>query len=160
MVSKQIFVRDRNSYNLIEHFPGICVFIHNALDGGAICDNKKRNVVLVHCYAGVSRSASAIIAYLIWARRLRCVQALWMLRTARSIVNPSFEKQLLAWQMWLDEEKEKRVSLVTHTVSLGLLKKLDKAGPSNMEALDDVQRPFQNELCVRSTPTYSKEREL
>lgn len=54
--------------------------------------------VLVHCAAGISRSASLVIAYLIMTRKITYEEALKYVQTRRSIVQPNenFEKQLKA----------------------------------------------------------------
>ena len=41
--------------NLLVHLPRVCDFIDQALASGGI--------VLVHCFGGISRSASCVIAY-------------------------------------------------------------------------------------------------
>lgn len=52
--------------------------------------------VLIHCHAGISRSASIVIYYLMRSRKWDYDTALNFLRSKRSIVrpNPSYEKQL------------------------------------------------------------------
>lgn len=111
IVHKTIIIQDTTDANLLEHFPGkddlkvpfsrhitnntpeICSFIHSALS----ISNAK---VLVHCFAGISRSASAIAAYLIWAYHMSFDRAITLLRINRPQVNPDtgFCKQLVAWQ--------------------------------------------------------------
>jgi len=56
----------------------------------------KKGTVLVHCKQGVSRSAAAIMAYLIKRRNKTFEQALEWTRTARACINPNpaFRKQL------------------------------------------------------------------
>ena len=55
---------------------------------------------MVHCYAGVSRSATIIIAYLMQEKRLTFVEALKYVRRRRPIVCPNFgfQKQLLDFE--------------------------------------------------------------
>jgi protein-tyrosine phosphatase len=55
--------------------------------------NKK---VFVNCYAGVSRSASIVIAYLMYKKNISFIQAFEFLKMKRSIVSPnlSFIDQL------------------------------------------------------------------
>lgn len=52
--------------------------------------------VLIHCAAGISRSASIIIAYLIQYRKMDMVDAFRLLKNARPSIqpNPSFLKQI------------------------------------------------------------------
>lgn len=62
---------------------------------------KSKNGVLVHCAAGISRSASVIIYYLMRAKGLTYDQAYGRLKRFRPIVqpNPGFEKQLRYWKI-------------------------------------------------------------
>lgn len=52
---KVIGVRDKPETNLLRHFPAAIQFIKEGVANGG---------VLVHCVAGVSRSATCVIAYL------------------------------------------------------------------------------------------------
>jgi len=56
------------------------------------------NKILVHCTAGISRSSSVLIYYLMKEKGLTFDQALKMVRSKRNIVNPNkgFEKTLRA----------------------------------------------------------------
>ena len=51
-----IEVEDNNAANIGAHFDTAIAFISGCLESGG--------TVLVHCFAGVSRSASCVIAYL------------------------------------------------------------------------------------------------
>ena len=57
---------------------------------------KKNEAVLVHCAAGVNRSATVVIAYLMRSRKLTVAEALRELKKVRPRVNPnsSFLQQL------------------------------------------------------------------
>jgi protein-tyrosine phosphatase len=65
-------------------------FIHSALISG--------NKVFVHCFAGVSRSVSLIIYYLMMVRRMPFKTAYAYVKAKRSIIDPGtgFKKQLEA----------------------------------------------------------------
>jgi dual specificity phosphatase 12 len=54
-IYKIINVADASSSSLIRHFPAAISFIKEGISAGG---------VLVHCHAGVSRSSSCVIAYL------------------------------------------------------------------------------------------------
>ena len=55
-VYKQIAVEDKHDVDMMQHLPGAFQFIENARLSG--------EKVLVHCYAGMSRSVTIILAYL------------------------------------------------------------------------------------------------
>lgn len=73
------------------HFEQIIAFIH-----GARCSAAPRGVVYVHCAAGVSRSSTAVCAYLIGVHGLSFREAIDFVRTRREVAfpNPGFKQQL------------------------------------------------------------------
>ena len=56
--------------------------------------------VLVHCYQGVSRSVSLVVAYLIWSKQTTYHDALDLVRRTRGIARPNigFQCQLTLWR--------------------------------------------------------------
>ncbi|PVG04501.1 phosphatases II [Serendipita vermifera] len=60
----------------------------------------KKNVVLVHCLAGMSRSASIVCAYLLATTSMNTQESISFVRKRRPIIQPNygFEKQLRAWE--------------------------------------------------------------
>lgn len=65
----------------------------------ALKENPK-NRVLVHCWAGVSRSASMIVAYLIKKHKITFFEAIDRVRTVRYISpNPGFRRHLYKFQV-------------------------------------------------------------
>jgi atypical dual specificity phosphatase len=61
--------------------------------------------VLVHCAAGVSRSASLCIAFVMWKERLRVAEAYELVQSKRTIIDPNegFREQLVTWDSHLFE---------------------------------------------------------
>jgi hypothetical protein len=68
------------------------------------------NRVLVHCMAGVSRSASVLLAYMMWKEGITAARALREVQLRRSIVNPNegFREQLLRWEEALQHDRLER----------------------------------------------------
>ena len=86
-VYKTISVTDVKSANLIRHFPAANSFIKSAIQSGG---------VLVHCFAGVSRSATCVIAYMMQERKLSFQEAFAYVSKRRPIIFPNmgFQRQL------------------------------------------------------------------
>lgn len=85
---KQILVFDEPDQNLLQYFNETSDFIKECLENGGR--------VLVHCMAGISRSATVVCAYLMKSCKLTAQEALAKISTARSIIdpNPGFREQL------------------------------------------------------------------
>jgi dual specificity phosphatase 12 len=84
---KIITALDREDENLLQHFDEATEFINEA---------RKQGRVFVHCAAGVSRSASIVIAYVMKTNNLDFEAALALVKSKRSIVYPNtgFREQL------------------------------------------------------------------
>jgi protein-tyrosine phosphatase len=76
-----IRVHDVPTTRLAPHFGDCIKFIYNAIASGG--------KVLVHCWAGVSRSATIVIAYLMRMHEMQLGLAFNLVRTKRMIVNPN-----------------------------------------------------------------------
>lgn len=85
---------------ILPSFINICRWIVDALTA----DPSHR--VLVHCLAGVSRSASIVVAYLMKTEGLTSARALAEVQAVRCVANPNtgFRKQLLEWEQQLLKE--------------------------------------------------------
>ena len=57
VVTKYVQIADMNREDILQFFPACIEFIENAL-------KDPKHSVLVHCFYGVSRSATIVIAYL------------------------------------------------------------------------------------------------
>ena len=77
-IHKKFLVDDINSQNIIQYFGECLNFI------------KGEEKILVHCMAGASRSATIVIAYLMWAKKMKFDEALKLTMSKRSIVYPNF----------------------------------------------------------------------
>ena len=79
---KIINILDMPYVNIGRHFPTAINYIKEGMSEG--------NAVLVHCYAGVSRSASCVIAFLMQECGLTFLEAMSFVRKKRPIVFPNF----------------------------------------------------------------------
>jgi hypothetical protein len=88
----RIWLHDDPNEQIDVHFESATDFIHTQLQQG-----KK---VLVHCQAGVSRSATIVIAYLMRYMHLSYSQAFQVVLQCRHFINPNagFKTQLLAYE--------------------------------------------------------------
>jgi protein-tyrosine phosphatase len=87
-------VWDMEGVNIAEHFPSVLSFIHAAKD--------RNGKILVHCRAGISRSATLVLAYLMHAGLVQNLKhALELVIDQRPYImpNPSFRTQLLDYEM-------------------------------------------------------------
>ncbi|XP_069073602.1 dual specificity protein phosphatase 22-A-like isoform X2 [Pleurodeles waltl] len=98
-----IAASDSSSQNLIQHFKKCVKFIHDCRLRGGGC--------LVHCLAGVSRSTTILVAYLMTVTNLGWEDCLSAVRAVRPYVGPNlgFQQQLQEYQMtlyrvWLRQE--------------------------------------------------------
>lgn len=79
-------------YQIIDIFDECCEYIHSAVISGGC--------VLVHCNAGVSRSASIVIAYLMKHYGMSFDEAFKFVKSKRSFIRPNagFVEQLKAYE--------------------------------------------------------------
>lgn len=81
---------------MLSHFPLVVVAIDDVLKYG--------HGVLVHCRAGMQRSAAVVAAYLMWKRGLTANQAFEFINKRKHETFwpvPTFEKALRAWEAQL-----------------------------------------------------------
>ncbi|XP_018615680.1 dual specificity protein phosphatase 22-B-like [Scleropages formosus] len=100
-----ISAADLPTQNLTQHFKASIAFIHESRLKGEGC--------LVHCLAGVSRSVTLVVAYIMTVTELGWQDALAAVRAARSSANPNlgFQRQLAdfertqatSYRAWLKE---------------------------------------------------------
>ncbi|KAM5138791.1 dual specificity protein phosphatase 22-A-like [Mantella aurantiaca] len=93
-----IAASDSSSQNLIQHFRKCIKFIHECRRHGGGC--------LVHCLAGVSRSTTLVVAYLMTVTTFGWEDCLSAVKTVRSYADPNlgFQQQLQEYEMTLLRE--------------------------------------------------------
>ena len=94
-IQKKFELIDNSTENIIQYF-GECL---NFIKG----DDK----VLVHCAAGASRSATIVIAYLMWVKQKGYEEIFKMVKDKRYIIYPNagFREQLKMFEKLLIENK-------------------------------------------------------
>lgn len=89
------------SYEINKHFKEASDFIARAV--GTKKTGQRGGRVFVHCVAGISRSATLIIAYLMTYQDINLTDAVRMLRTKRKICpNLGFQQQLIDYAAKID----------------------------------------------------------
>ncbi|XP_023790266.1 dual specificity protein phosphatase 22-A-like [Cyanistes caeruleus] len=93
-----ISASDSSTQNLLQHFKECIQFIHECRLAGGGC--------LVHCLAGVSRSSTILVAYLMTVTELGWESCLAATKAVRSYVspNPGFQQQLQEYERTLLQE--------------------------------------------------------
>ncbi|XP_063995193.1 dual specificity protein phosphatase 15-like [Diachasmimorpha longicaudata] len=98
-----ILAADTPDQNLTQYFPLCNDFIHAArLRGGN---------VLIHCLAGMSRSVTVAVAYIMSITNLSWKEALKVVRVGRTVANPNvgFQQQLQDFEATRLQEERKRL---------------------------------------------------
>ena len=92
---KCLKIADNPSFNIIKYFGDSLNFISG--------DEK----VLVHCLAGSSRSASIVIAYIMWKKKMKYMDALEFVKSKRSYIYPNdgFKEQLKIFEGMLEKNE-------------------------------------------------------
>ena len=76
-IHKSIDVNDDYQTNIIQYFKECILFIEG------------KDKIFVHCAAGMSRSPTIVIAYIMWKRKLRLNEAIKFVKEKRSIISPN-----------------------------------------------------------------------
>lgn len=86
---------DHPSENISQYFQPTIEYIDNVIQNGGR--------IVIHCYAGISRSATILIAYLMYKFKYTPEETTERVRKLRSIVNPNsgFKTQLQQYHTWL-----------------------------------------------------------
>lgn len=101
---------DHPNEDLLQHFPEAVRYIDQALKGVGRIESTEKDAsqddaggtggVFVHCAMGKSRSATLVVAYLMWKYDLDAGTALDQLCEGRPVCdpNPGFKEQLSVWE--------------------------------------------------------------
>ncbi|KAH8364146.1 hypothetical protein KR084_002987 [Drosophila pseudotakahashii] len=126
----QIPITDHYSQDLAMHFPDAIQFIEEA--------RSANSAVLVHCLAGVSRSVTVTLAYLMHTRGLSLNDAFMMVRDRKPDVSPNFHfmQQLQSFESQLrlspgDEQAMDESGMMGPSVGLVL-------GPASSGSVSNV----------------------
>lgn len=134
--------------------------------------------VLVHCWAGISRSATVCIAYIMYKLELSFDQAFDLVMSRRSVIDPNinFIQQLQKFQTYLQQQcKHKDIpkgSLSLSASSLGALSCHSQSAlvpppssspspsplstiPRTMQSLQQQQQQYEKESCPKSPAPWS-----
>lgn len=98
-----IIAADTPDQNLTQYFPICNDFIHAA--------RLQEKNVLIHCLAGMSRSVTVCVAYIMAVTNLSWPEALKVVRAGRHIANPNhgFQQQLQDFECYRIEEERHRL---------------------------------------------------
>lgn len=91
----QVEAKDLSAYDLLAEFPRVCDVLENVrrryAKGEGVC-------VLVHCAAGLSRSAAVVVAFLVGCAGFGVEEALGFVQSRRLGADPvRFMPQLMRW---------------------------------------------------------------
>lgn len=108
-----ILMKDSHNQNLLENLPNALRFIEDV----RLMNGK----IFVHCQAGMSRSVSVVMAYMIWTQHMTSIDAFEMILNYRSCAGPNlnFMGQLMMFHKSLPVDTSD-VNMVVETVKLAL----------------------------------------
>jgi protein-tyrosine phosphatase len=99
--------------------------------------------VIVNCFAGVSRSATIVIAYIMYKNKLSVQDAILFVRSKRNIINPNYG---FVCKLYNLQEKLHTLDTIDHTKNI--------VNKSNIELIVEIEEvlsaePFIKEICER-----------
>ncbi|XP_017958190.1 uncharacterized protein LOC108652502 isoform X1 [Drosophila navojoa] len=132
-----VMASDTPDQNLSQYFSVCNDFIHAA--------RLREGNVLIHCLAGMSRSVTVAVAYIMTATHLNWKEALKVVRAGRAVANPNtgFQNQLQEFEQFKLSEERRRLR---ERFPSSALEQLDRVKCS--VALDSYQELLQNrDIC-------------
>nr|XP_016999360.2 dual specificity protein phosphatase 22 isoform X3 [Drosophila takahashii] len=148
-----VMASDTPDQNLSQYFSVCNDFIHAA--------RLREGNVLIHCLAGMSRSVTVAVAYIMTATHLNWKEALKVVRAGRAVANPNtgFQNQLQEFEQFKLPEERRRLR---ERFPSSALEQLDRT--KVVTALDNYQELLQNrDICEgncsrgEKCPTGAKE---
>jgi len=115
---KQLNLSDNPTSSILKYFVESIKFIHEAISA--------KKSILVHCLGGISRSASIVIAYIMFTQDLSFEKALEFVKKHHSKANPNpgFVAQLKAFEDCIVEYKELNENKSPNSINFKLLDSL------------------------------------
>ena len=97
---------------------GFMMYFKDSFDFIEKCSNSNGKI-LIHCFAGISRSATIVIAYLIYKYKMNTYDAISYTKKQRSIVHPNtgFLSQLHVFGNMTPEQMELFLSSITFRIN-------------------------------------------
>lgn len=143
----QIPITDHWSQDLYTHFPNAIKFIDEARSKGA--------GVLVHCLAGVSRSVTVTLAYIMFARTLSLNDAFSLVRARKPDVSPNFHfmEQLHTFERQLNIDASHRAKLLAGGCSSASTPSSSSAVSGSSSAAFPSSSGLQRHLSADQPPT-------
>ncbi|XP_026832464.1 dual specificity protein phosphatase 22 isoform X5 [Drosophila erecta] len=132
-----VMASDTPDQNLSQYFSVCNDFIHAA--------RLREGNVLIHCLAGMSRSVTVAVAYIMTATHLNWKEALKVVRAGRAVANPNagFQSQLQEFEQFKLPEERRRLR---ERFPSSALEQLDRTKVAT--ALDNYQELLQNrDIC-------------
>ncbi|XP_050741940.1 uncharacterized protein LOC108035167 isoform X4 [Drosophila biarmipes] len=132
-----VMASDTPDQNLSQYFSVCNDFIHAA--------RLREGNVLIHCLAGMSRSVTVAVAYIMTATHLNWKEALKVVRAGRAVANPNtgFQNQLQEFEQFKLTEERRRLR---ERFPSSALEQLDRT--KVVTALDNYQELLQNrDIC-------------
>merc|ERR1712228_457598 len=97
-------VNDKRSVSILPYFVAAIRFIEAVRDENS---GKNENRILIHCHAGISRSATITIAYLMYSWKMTMFDAIAHVHSKRYQIQPNqgFKNQLLDFYLYLEQNE-------------------------------------------------------
>jgi len=141
---KQLVASDNGLQNLRQFFDEAFEFIDEA--------KNNRSGVLIHCQAGISRSPTIAVAYLMKHYPMAMAEAYKFVKTRRSIISPNlnFMGQLWEFEQGLKKDRQQDEAMSTSSSSNG---SSDGGSEGTKEEEDDEEDDVEDEVSHAAAET-------